>query len=119
MAETLTVVLPSDIAAKVDLLIKREKPPAWPFASRTVIRVSLRPPDRRKLDEYLKDYAAYETRIRDGSSLRSRSAVIRKIIIDHFAALDGNNLQKQEPPNVPPVIGKRVNRLSTKLMSRS
>ncbi len=77
--------LSDELTAKIDALVINDHPPAWPFPRKTVTAHALSPPDLKLLEKYQSDYAAYEAAKRDGTALRNRSAVVRKILTEYFA----------------------------------
>ncbi len=80
--------VPDECAAKIDALVLVLERPVWPFSTRTVLLNSLGREERLELQAYQTALAAYEAARRDRSRLRSRSAVVRKILMDYFNAGD-------------------------------
>lgn len=80
-----SVDLVEELVTKIDALVVPEDPPKWPFPARTVAPRLLNITDRKILEKYIADHAIYETSVRDGTVLRSRSAVVRKILNEYFS----------------------------------
>ena len=91
--------VPDEIMRKIDALIKGGEPPVWPFKTRTVIPAGLPPTEKRKLDAFLKAKSEFDAAECDASALRSRSAVLRMILMAYF---------KYTPPKKPPVTPTAV-----------
>jgi hypothetical protein len=76
--------LSDELAIKIDALVEDLPEPTWPFPTKNVAPGTLTRSQQERYKKYQEDYAAYEASRRDGTRLRSRSAVIKMIIADYF-----------------------------------
>jgi len=76
--------VPEEIARKIDDLIIAGHPPIWPFSTKTVIPAQLAPAAKKQLAAYLEAKKVYDAAECDATALRSRSAVLRMIVLAYF-----------------------------------
>ena len=92
--------MPEELIAKIDALICEPTPPEWPFKSRTVILQNLTPEEHKMLSAYNADHAAYEAAQRNGTTPRTRAAVLRMIVVYYFE----HNPAPPTTASSPPVV---------------
>lgn len=79
-----SVDMPESMVAQIDALLKDPELPAWPFASRTINPDQLNAEDRKKLFDYHAAFTAYETAKNDPDRVRSRSALLRMVVMQYL-----------------------------------